>query len=150
VLLCPYDERGKLIPKDQLGAFGDWAELHRERLEDRYCVENGGVWYSWHENPPMDDLLQPKILCPDIAEEPRFYLETDGDVVPRHSVYYIIPKDTVDLFELHEYLNSLEAREWIKSHAQKAHNDYYRLQSKVLKKMPVPEEWGQTAQQTLI
>ena len=98
----------------------------------------------------MNDVLQKKILCPDIAKEPAFYLELEGDIVPRHSVYYIVPEDHVDIHDLHDWLNSLEAREWIKQHAQKAHNDYYRLQSTILKDLPVPEEWGETVQQTSV
>lgn len=76
--------------------------------------------------------------------------KTEGDVVPRHSVYYIIPKDNVDLDDLLEYLNSEEARAWLEAHCQKAHNDYYRLQSSVLKELPVPEEMGESYQTTLV
>ncbi|NEU56271.1 Eco57I restriction-modification methylase domain-containing protein [Halorussus sp. MSC15.2] len=149
-VICPYRKNGNLIPEDELGDLGDWLELNEERLRDRSCVEKGKVWYSWHENPPMQDVLQPKIVCPDIIEEPKFWLETEGDVIPRHSVYYIIPEDSVDLHELHDYLNTPEVQEWIEQHAQKAHNDYYRMQSRVLKKLPVPKDWGETVQQTLV
>jgi len=27
LILCPYDERGNLVPEDKLGGYGDWAEL---------------------------------------------------------------------------------------------------------------------------
>lgn len=151
VIICPYDEDGNLVPEDELGAYGDWVELHREELESRSCVENGKVWYSWHENPPMDDLYgTEKILCKDVCDPPEFWAERSGDVIPRHSVYYIIPRAHVDLDTLLEYLNGPKARAWLEANAQKAHNDYYRMQSKVLKKLPVPEEFGKTKQTTLV
>ncbi len=149
LMICPYDEHGNLPPEHELGVYGDWAEINRERLEDRSCVENGKPWYSMHENPPMDDILQPKIVTKDVTEVPQFWAERTGEVVPRHSVYYIIPKDHVELDELLDYLNSEQAQMWIESHAQKAHNDYYRMQSKVLKKLPVPQELGEHRQSTL-
>lgn len=151
VFICPYDDDGRLPPEDDLGAFGDWAEMHRDRLEDRSCVaKNKRVWYGWHENPPMKDILQPKLVCKDVAERPRFWADREGSVVPRHSVYYLVPEDHVDLEDLLEYLNSEPARAWIEAHAQKAHNDFYRLQSTVLTDLPVPEEWSKSYQTTLV
>ncbi|MBP2251279.1 hypothetical protein J2754_001600 [Halarchaeum solikamskense] len=151
VVICPYDGHGNLVAEDELGAFGDWAELHREELESRSCVEKGKVWYSWHENPPMADIYGvEKILAKDVCDPPEFYAERDGNVIPRHSVYYIIPENPDDLDALLEYLNSPKARAWLEANAQKAHNDYYRMQSKLLKKLPVPEEIGETKQTTLV
>jgi hypothetical protein len=97
----------------------------------------------------MDDILQPKIVTKDVTEVPQFWADRSGEVVPRHSVYYIIPKDYVGHDKLLNYLNSEQAQMWIESHAQKAHNDYYRMQSKVLKKLPVPKELGEHRQSTL-
>lgn len=151
VIICPYDERGTLASEDELGVYGEWAELHREELESRYCVEKGKVWYSWHENPPMEDLYGvEKILCRDVCDSPEFFADHEGNIVPRHSVYYIIPKNGDDFEALLEYLNSPKARAWIKENAQKAANDYYRMQSKVLEQLPVPEELGKTRQATLV
>ncbi|MDS0280929.1 Eco57I restriction-modification methylase domain-containing protein [Haloarcula onubensis] len=151
LIICPYDENGNLTTEDELGVYGDWAELHRDELESRSCVKKGKVWYSWHENPPMDDLYGvEKILCKDVCDPPEFWADREGDIVPRHSVYYIIPDDGVDLEDLLDYLNSPKARAWIEENAQKAANDYYRMQSKVLRKLPVPEEFGKTKQTKLI
>lgn len=149
LMISPYDEHGNLPSKDKLGVYGDWAEINRDRLEDRSCVEKGKIWYSMHENPPMEDILQPKILTKDVTEEPMFWSDESGDVVPRHSVYYIIPKDHVNLVDLLKYLNSNKAKMWIEAHAQKAHNNYYRMQSKVLKDLPVPAEFADSHQATL-
>jgi hypothetical protein len=150
LLICPYRDDGTLPEEDDLGAFGDWARLHRDRLESRSCVTDGGKrWYAWHETPPMGDLLQPKIVFKDIAKEPRFWAEREGDVVPRHSVYYPIPSDGVPLDDLLGYLNGPGARRWLNANCQKAANGFLRLQSRVLTDLPVPAEWAETYQATL-
>lgn len=149
VFVCPYKDDGELADEGELEGFYGWLEQHRERLEDRSCVEGGKEWYAWHETPPMEDILQPKIVFRDIAKEPRFWPEERGDVVPKHSVYYAVPRDGVPMSELIEYLNSPEARMWMEANCQKAHNGYYRLQSRVLEDLPVPAEWADSFQATL-
>ena len=148
VFLCPYKSDGSLANETELGEFYTWLESHRQRLEDRSCVEGGKKWYAWHENPPLDDILQPKIVFRDIAKEPRFWSEPDGNIVPRHSAYYAIPREGVSLDALLEYLNSPDARMWIEANCQKAHNGYYRLQSRVLRDLPVPKEFAASYQAT--
>lgn len=150
VFLCPYRDDGSLPDEGDLGEFGTWAEQHRERLQERSCVQKQGTpWYGWHENPPLQDILQPKIVWKDIAQEPRFWPERVGDVVPKHSVYYAVPKDNVPIDDLVEYLNSPEARLWMEANCQRAANGFYRLQSRVLKQLPVPRRWAKTYQATL-
>jgi hypothetical protein len=149
VFVCPYQEDGRLPPESELGAFGDWVVEYRDRLEDRYCVEEGTPWYGWHENPPMTDLLQPKILCMDITDEPKFWLDRDGDVIPRHTVYYIIPKENEKIENILTYLNGAQVREWLEANCQRAANGFIRLQSRVLQDLPVPRDIGDTRQQTL-
>ncbi|MFD1569569.1 TaqI-like C-terminal specificity domain-containing protein [Halorubrum laminariae] len=95
-------------------------------------------------------MLQPKLLCQDIAETPQFWIDEEGDVVPKHSVYYLIPEDHVDLEELAEYLNGPEARAWLEANCQMAANGFYRLQTTVMEDLPVPERFGEVIQDTLI
>ncbi|WP_128906182.1 Eco57I restriction-modification methylase domain-containing protein [Halorubrum amylolyticum] len=150
VFVCPYGDDGSLPDEDELGSFGEWAEGHRDRLAERSCVKKGGKrWYAWHETPPMEDILQPKIVFKDIAKEPRFWIEETGDVIPKHSVYYLIPRESVPFDGLLEYLNTPKARMWMEANCQRAHNGYYRLQSRVLGDLPVPAEWADTFQATL-
>jgi hypothetical protein len=141
VFICPYRDDGMLPDEDELGAYGEWAREHRETLESRYCVENGSrAWYAWHETPPMKELLRPKILFRDVADEPQFWPDYRGVIVPRHSVYYIVPHQGVSMDQLAGYLNGAQAREWMESHCQRAHNGYLRLQSSVLEDLPVPAD----------
>lgn len=150
VFICPYRPDGSLPGEEELGPYGEWAETHRETLEARYCVQHGEKkWYSWHENPPLEDILRPKILFRDVADEPRFWTDLEGEVVPRHSVYYLVPRRGVPIAELTAYLNSLEAKKWMDGHCQRAANGYMRLQSRVLKDLPVPEALAVSYQTSL-
>lgn len=150
VFVCPYREDGTLPPETELGAFGEWAQEHRERLEDRSCVQKTGKkWYAWHETPPMEDLLRPKIVFKDIAKEPKFWAEPTGEIVPRHTVYYIVPEAGVSPENLLDYLNSPPAKEWMAANCQRAANGFLRLQSRVIRNLPVPPEVAKERQETL-
>lgn len=154
VMLIPYTRDGRLLPEDELGALGTYlAEPHRRaKLLARTCVRRK-PWYAFHENPPMHDLLRPKLLCKDIGSTPHFVVDLAGDVVPRHSTYYLIPHDSSMLGPLADHLNSAGPAEWLQDNCQRAANGYIRLQSHVLRQLPIPDELAGahgTASQTLI
>jgi len=138
-MIIPYESDGKLIPESHLGALRSYLVLpeNRTRLMKRTCVAKK-PWYAFHENPPLCQILQPKILCKDITGTPFFRIDYSGRIVPGHSVYYIIPKNPDHLETLHEYLNSPEVRSWLESNCQRAANGFLRLQSTILKQIPVP------------
>ncbi len=139
--ICPYLKKKGLVPEDELGDFRTWAKLHEKKLLNRTCVKLGRKpWYAWHETPPLRDALRPKLLCQDLTKKPRFWVDKQGQILPRHSVYYLVPKKERWLNPLRTYLNGVEARTWIESHAQKAANGYIRLQSTLLKDIPVPDD----------
>ncbi len=139
-MLTPYDREGKLLDPGKLGSFMNYLSQSqtRKRLEQRTCVSRK-PWYAFHENPPLRDILRPKILCKDITSHPRFWIDVDGRILPRHSVYYLVPKDPSRIEEIADFLNSREAIEWLKDHCQRAANGFLRVQSHVLKQMPIPE-----------
>jgi SAM-dependent methyltransferase len=139
VMLIPYDRTGRLLPEGELGALGNYLNRRnaKDRLLARTCVAKK-PWYAFHENPPLPDILRPKILCKDIAERPRFWVDRGGSLVPRHSVYYIVPKDPSRIDRLAQYLRSEAATRWLEAHCQRAANGFLRLQSRVLKRLPVP------------
>lgn len=143
--LCPYDSSGDLRDESELGIFGEWLnDVHRSKLEERSCFQKGDRdWYAWHENPPMNDMLQEKILFRDITNDPRFWIDKGGDIIPRHSVYYMIPQDNIDIRELHSYLNTDQVKVWLKANCDHARTGYLRLQSKVLKDLPVPRKFNE-------
>lgn len=141
VMLLPYDEFGQLLPPEQLGGLHNYLcrrEI-RSRLMARSCVPRK-PWYSFHETPALRDMLQPKILFKDIGARPEFWVDWSGEVVPRHSVYYLVPQNPADLPLLLEYLRSPDAGKWMEANCQRAAKGYLRLQSRVLQRMPLPQE----------
>lgn len=88
----------------------------------------------------MEDMRQPKLLCKDITNKSHFWQDESGEVIPRHSVYYLIPGESVEMDELQEYLNSSVAQAWLEANCQRVAN--LRIQFIVLKKFPVPEVFG--------
>lgn len=139
-ILIPYDRDGRLLPESQLGALGRFlrAPARKSLLAARTCAARK-PWYSYHDNAPLNEILRPKILCKDISPTPFFVADRSGEIVPRHSTYYIVPKDPAQLADLLEYLNSSEASRWLLAHCQRAANGFLRLQSGVLKRLPVPD-----------
>ncbi|HEX3734581.1 MAG TPA: N-6 DNA methylase [Solirubrobacterales bacterium] len=59
-----------------------YLEQHRDRLEGRKYVKKAGrLWYEiWVPQQP-DKWAEPKLVWPDISEEPRFFLDESGAVV---------------------------------------------------------------------
>ncbi len=135
-LLVPYGADGELLDRQTLRPLLDYLRPAREQLEARSCAARK-PWFAYHERPAMRDLLRPKLLCKDITKEPRFYLDRRGGVLPRHSVYYLVPAAHVSLDELYEVVSRPAAAAWLRAHAQRAANGYFRIQSTVLKRMPV-------------
>jgi hypothetical protein len=145
-LLVPYNKDGTLIAEANLGALRSFLSIpnRKKKLLSRICVLRK-PWYAFHETPPMRHLLRPKILCKDIGSSPVFVIDRAGSTIPRHSVYYIIPKDIEDLDALAEYLNSEPAIDWFRAHCQRAAKGYLRVQSHVLKQLPVPAKFAEDA-----
>ena len=142
-ILVPYDLDGTLIAEEKLGKLRDYLSQPaiRSQLLQRTCVRRK-PWYAFHETPPLNDILRPKILCKDITERPKFWVDKRGKLVPRHSVYYIVPRDLADIDSLCEHLNSKFVGEWLESHCQRVANGFLRLQSHVLKRLPIPSKFS--------
>jgi len=140
-MLLPYTEDGSLIDEKDLGALGDYLSRPsiRKTLLNRTCVRRK-PWYSFHETPPLPEILRPKILCKDITQRPYFWIDRKGQLVPRHSVYYIVPENTAIIDSLCAYLNSPQVSGWLSEHCQRAANGFLRLQSNILKAIPLPDE----------
>lgn len=139
-MLIPYSLDGVLLAERKLGALRSYLSEPTRilQLRNRTCVQRK-PWYAFHETPPLSEILRPKILCKDITARPMFWIDRTGDLVPRHSVYYIVPRDPDRIRDLCDYLNSDYVSEWLKAHCQRAANDYLRLQSAILKRLPIPD-----------
>ncbi|MBN1507824.1 MAG: Eco57I restriction-modification methylase domain-containing protein [Sedimentisphaerales bacterium] len=141
LMLMPYDQDGQLLPLERLGALGRYLMQGdvRRRLLARTCVKRK-PWYAFHETPALRDILRPKILCKDIGERPEFWVDWYGQIVPRHSVYYIVPREPAAINVIAEYLRSSAAREWLTHNCQRAAKGFLRLQSRALQRLPLPDD----------
>jgi SAM-dependent methyltransferase len=141
VMLIPYDVYGRLLPLEDLKAMGRYLMRDdvRQRLLARTCVRHK-PWYAFHETPVLQDILRPKILCKDISETPQFWLDRTGKIVPRHSVYYLVPQEPAAIDVIVDYLRSRSAQQWLVQNCQRASKGFLRLQSRVLQRLPLPEE----------
>lgn len=145
-MLIPYDPVGRLLPLENLGALRVYLSgpAVQSKLNSRTCVARK-PWYAFHDSMPLTDILQPKLLCKDITAAPYFWIDREGSIVPRHSVYYIVPRDVTQIEELQAYLNGPEPTAWLRANCQRAANGFLRLQSSVLKKLPIPVEFAPSA-----
>ena len=142
-MLVPYDGFGKLLPPDKLGALNTYLSQPkiRQRLEARTCSERK-PWYAFHDSAPLPEILRPKLICKDITATPHFWVDVQGKIVPRHSVYYLVPIDPNQIRQLCDYLNGPLAADWLRAHTQRASKGFLRLQSSVLKRLPVPASFA--------
>lgn len=141
VILVPYDRHGRLLTEEEAKPLIEYLEKHRKELESRRVVRLGKRrWYAYHENPPMRELLRPKILWKDIARNPMFWADMKGEIIPRHNVYYLTPRSPEVIPDLLKYLNSGDVKEWLRANCQRAANGYLRLQATVLKNLPIPDD----------
>lgn len=142
-MLVPYDRDGRLLPERRLGALRAYLSVgdRHAQLLGRTCTARK-AWYAFHETPPLAEIRRPKLLCKDVTQAPFFVRDPEGQIVPRHSAYYIVPRDPSQLEALAEYLNSPPVEEWLRAHCQRAAKGFLRLQSQVLKRLPVPAEFA--------
>jgi len=140
-ILLPYDKNENLLSEEEAEPLINYLSKYRKELESRRAVKVcKKKWYAFHEHPPMKSILNPKILWKDVAKEPKFWMDLKGMIIPRHNVYYLVPRNPAIIPKLLEYLNRDDVKRWIKAHAQRAANGYLRIQATLLKNLPIPEE----------
>lgn len=139
-ILVPYSDDGKLLPIEGLGELARYLSepVNEIALRQRACVVRK-PWYAFHDNYPTN-ILSPKIVCKDITKSPHFWIDYTGELVPLHSVYYIVPKQAVQLETMCAWLNSDEVAHWLQMNCQRAANGYLRLQSATLRRLPIPDD----------
>lgn len=98
-VLYPYDLARQKRTPIELGDFPKsqaYLEQYRDRLESRkYVVDSGRHWYEiWVPQQPAD-WAKPKIVWPDISEQPKFFLDSSGAIV-NGDCYWIKLRPAVD------------------------------------------------------
>lgn len=86
------DGRRRAVDLQDFPLTAAYLEHHREQLEGRdYVIQSGRAWYEiWVPQHPAE-WAKPKIVFPDISDEPRFFYDETGAVV--NGDCYWIPMD---------------------------------------------------------
>jgi hypothetical protein len=145
-VLYPYEEMdGKRRPVDlsRYPCSNAYFTQHRDRLNQRqYLIDAGRAWYEiWVPHSP-GEWSGPKIVYPDIAVEPRFFLDRSGAVV-NGDCYWITLRESVDesmLLVMMAVANSTLIK---KFYDIAFHNKLYsgrrRYMTQYVKKFPLPD-----------
>jgi len=119
-----------------------YLHSHEDRLRQRrYVTDAGREWYEiWVPHRP-DDWKRPKIVFPDISEEPRFFLDRTGAVVSGEC-YWITARNGVCEDWLLMMLAVANSSFITKFYDIVFHNKLYagrrRFQTQYVNKFPLP------------
>jgi len=155
VLYPHHISRGKRQPVDLAVYPGarSYLESEREALEGRkYVIEAGRRWYEiWVPQNP-GDWPRPKIVFPDISENPRFFLDLSGAVV-NGDCYWSILKPGMDPDWLPLLLAIANSSFIVKYYDTVFHNKLYsgrrRFMAQYVKRFPLPD-FGCSAARQLV
>jgi methylase of polypeptide subunit release factors len=120
-----------------------YLSSHRDRLEGRkYVIDAGRKWYEiWVPHQPSN-WKKPKIVWPDISEEPRFFLDSSGAIV-NGDCYWIKLREGVDSDWLYLMLAVANSTIATKFYDTMFHNKLYagrrRFMTQYVKEFPLPD-----------
>jgi adenine-specific DNA-methyltransferase len=145
-ILYPHEQRGNRKAAVDLESFpkaASYLRQHEARLRQRsYVLDAGRQWYEiWVPHWPAD-WRKPKIVFPDIAVEPRFFLDTSGALVSGEC-YWITLRNSVSDDCLPLMLAVANSSFITKFYDVVFHNKLYsgrrRFQTQFVRKFPLPQ-----------
>jgi hypothetical protein len=145
-VLYPYDlrsERRMPLNLDEYPRAAAYLASHRPRLEGREYVVNAGRnwWEIWVPQKPSW-WKQPKIVFPDISEEPKFALDDSGAVV-NGDCYWIslleIGDDRIAMLMLAIANSELAVRFYDHACGNKLYSGKRRWISQYVSRFPLPD-----------
>lgn len=119
-----------------------YLEVNRQRLEGReYVIKAGRKWYEiWVPHDP-DEWAKPKMVWPDISEEPRFFMDQTGALV-NGDCYWITLKESVAPEWLYLMLGVANSTLAVRFYDTVFHNKLYsgrrRFMTQYVSKFPLP------------
>lgn len=155
-VLYPYDltsECRRPLDLASLPRTAAYLATHRARLESRrYVTEAGRHW--WEIWVPQRPALwsRPKIVFPDISEEPRFWLDTTGAVVNGDCYWMALPGgETSEIGHLMLAVanSSLATRFYDHACGNKLYSGRRRYISQYVEEFPLPDPSSAEAQKAI-
>ncbi len=145
-VLYPYDmaERKRVpLPLDRWPRAAAYLERHRERLEGRkYVVDAGRNWWEiWVPQRPSE-WAGPKLVFPDISEEPRFSLDRTGSVVNGDCYWLALTSESneqIGLLAMAVANSSLGTRYYDSACGNKLYSGRRRYITQYVERFPIPD-----------
>jgi predicted RNA methylase len=155
-VLYPYDltsSKRSVLDIDQWPGAKAYLLSHEEQLRGRkYVIDGGREWYEiWVPQRPAL-WAEPKIVFPDISEQPRFALDTTGAVV-NGNCYWISLSDIEDediAFLMLAVANSaLGLRYYDEVCGNRLYSGKRRWITQYVKRLPIPDPCTPAAKQLI-
>ena len=137
------DGRRKAVVLERFPGALRYLGAHKRRLAGRkYVTESGRAWYEiWVPHNPRD-WAKPKVVFPDIAEQPRFFLDSTGAIV-NGDCYWITLRDGFApdwlLLLLAVANSSFATRYYDVAFHNKLYAGRRRFMTQYVKKFPLPD-----------
>ncbi len=153
-VLYPYDlnnPKRRVVDLKQYPKTRKYLQSHRARLEGRkYVAKSGRAWFEiWVPHQPAD-WVKPKIVWPDISEEPKFFLDSSGSIV-NGDCYWIKLKEDVDPDWLYMMLAVANSKIATQFYDTVFHNKLYanrrRFMTQYVKEFPLPDKNSKSGKQ---
>ncbi|MEQ9040861.1 MAG: hypothetical protein RIE24_21185 [Silicimonas sp.] len=138
VVICMYDNQGKLRDIERFPKTKAWLSRHRHKLEQRSVVrKHGAVWYRPIDKVSGETWKGPKLLVPELSKTPRLAFDTSG-AVPAHGLYSIEASDAdMELAELAAKLGDGYFAKEMSKLAPKASGGYVRCYKRFIEMLVV-------------
>jgi type I restriction-modification system DNA methylase subunit len=113
---------------------------HRDTLEDRWCVSEGGEpWYAIDKTKSPEMFERKKIVTADILLYNNFWLDESEKFYCLDTTYYILGKEGVSEWYLLGVLNSDAVQFFYRRMAPTYKDEFLRYKSGYLKEIPIPD-----------
>ena len=145
-VLYPYDlanQKRVVVDLKDFPKTKKYLQANRERLESRkYVTDSNRKWFEiWVPHQPAD-WAKPKIVWPDISEEPKFFFDSSGAVV-NGDCYWIKLREGVDSDWLYLMLAVANSEVATTFYDTVFHNKLYagrrRFMTQYVKECPLPD-----------
>lgn len=117
-----------------------YLEEHRDDLEDRWCVTEGGEpWYAIDKTKSPEMFERKKIVTPDIVLYNNFWLDESEVFYCLNTCYYVLSNGDASEWYLLGVLNSNAVQFFYRRIAPTYKDEFLRYISEYLKEIPIPD-----------
>ena len=134
-VIVPFDKDGVLVDLKKFPVLSARFRRFKERLEGRYIVRNGAMWYRTIDRIRLADWSAPKLVIPELARVPRVAIDRSG-AIPSHGIYCIFSHGR-DIEEVYDRLRDGKLARAIEPLAPKVKGSYVRCYRRFLEKIEI-------------